>query len=161
MAERIRRTKTKARRLAVVSETGALDDLVGQLPEEGETVRFVTLNEFSATGLINWICDKAVVEWFGCVTLRVGKRCSALISKLIEDGRILKADFILGHLSAERHGTERDAANVLQEICDAKGWSLTAARNHAKVLLFHTVGGGTMSLKPPQTLTTCRTGSSF
>lgn len=135
------RIRKKAKRLSCLQEARNAQALLGELPGEGESVRIITMTEFSAVGMLRYVTDRTPVKWLGVVTFRVGKRCLGYLSNMGSSGRIRRADFILGWLSQERRGENRELGDRLDEICECYGWRMRYARNHAKVVLFDTDAG--------------------
>ena len=136
-----RSTKKRRRRLTASGMEKTLEECLGDLPDEDEVVRLVTLKGYDAVGILRYIVERRHVRWLGIVSLRVGPTCRRYLESAAERGLIDRADFLLGHLSAMPHGDQRDDAERLFALCRERGWTMRSSQNHAKVYLFETDDG--------------------
>lgn len=141
--DRVFETKRRRTTCALYVQSDKLDDLIGQLPDEGEIVKVVSMANLSAAGFIRYVADNCTIRELIVSTYRIGPNTLRQLRRLRDLGHLDKATFVVGKLMSR---DKRKASAIrywddLTDMCQRYGWRCVSRDNHTKLALFDTDKG--------------------
>ncbi len=128
----------KRKRFNIIQGKASIEKMIDKLPTQDECFKFFSKGGFSSICFILFIAQRTKINQLNVSTFAIGKKEMKSLNLLHKQGRIDKADFMIGTI-AKKEGSE--LLNVVTNVCKENGWNLRFLRNHSKVLLFDTDAG--------------------
>lgn len=141
--DRVLRQRRRRTTCALYVQSSKLEDLIGNLPANGEIVKVISMANLSAAGFIRYIADHTTIHEMTVSTYRVGPNTLRQLRRLRELGHLNKAAFVVGRLMSrdKRKASAIQYWEDLSEMCERYGWQCVSRDNHTKLALFDTEAG--------------------
>ncbi|HSH67762.1 MAG TPA: hypothetical protein VLB84_18620 [Bacteroidia bacterium] len=109
------------------------------LPKKGEQIRLVTKRTFNTVAFLKYIADKELITKLNLVVYSINYEAAKVISDLINQRRILKAEILISNLRNKAHREKERLTNEL--FRDNPHVDLFFCSSHAKIMNFETEKG--------------------
>ncbi len=132
-------TQKKRLQFHIVRETQELTKIMPDLPEN-EVYKMISCGGFSGIAFVKYIAEKTRINRLIASSLRIGKRHLMVLDNLYKQGKLDRADFVVGSIMKNDSDTGKSYGyyDSLVSVCEANNWRVFLFNNHSKILLFDT-----------------------
>lgn len=126
----------------IMRELFLIENLTDKLPEE-QVFKILLTGGFTSIGFVKFVAERTHIDVLTVSTLRVGKKQLEVLQELHRVGKLGKVNFIVGSIMKDDSslGKSYGYYQMLLDMCERYGWTVSVANNHSKVLLFDTRSG--------------------
>lgn len=123
----------------IKSGTNQLESLVGKF-DKNMIYKFISVKGgFSSINFVDYILKNEVINELTICSLAIGQKHIKYLNKLHKDGRIDKAEFIVGDIFEKRGLSEKYTYyDYFKKVCKENNWKYKCTNNHAKIILMKT-----------------------
>jgi hypothetical protein len=109
------------------------------LPKKNEQIRIVTKRSFNAVAFLKYIAEQEVITKLNLVIYSINYEAAIIISDLINERRILKAEILISNLRNKAHRKKEQLTRDL--FMENEHIDLFFCSSHAKIMNFETEKG--------------------